>query len=159
MPYTEKSSSRCSLRFLSDGFRMIYCSQGGSKYGILSEQQKSAAYFGKEIDCHEIFDRLEIHSCEQYERHLNQHDVINITFNEMPNECRTYRQYITRIEKRLMADLTRRFPGACIDDAATSMELSTKEEIFSAMVESGVSGGFSQWELHSTGKRRYTAAR
>lgn len=76
-----------------------------------------AAYFGKEIDSREIFDKLEIHSCEQYEQHLNQHDVIYITFNEMPNECRTYRQYISRIEKRLLADLTRKFPGACIEDA------------------------------------------
>lgn len=75
-----------------------------------------AAYFGKEIDSREIFDKLEIHSCEQYEQHLNQHDVIYITFNEMPNECRTYRQYISRIEKRLLADLTRKFPGACIED-------------------------------------------
>lgn len=75
-----------------------------------------AAYFGKEIDSREIFDKLEIHSCEQYEQHLNQHDVIYITFNEMPNECRTYRQYISRIEKRLLADLTRKFPSACIED-------------------------------------------
>ncbi len=75
-----------------------------------------AAYFGKEIDSHEIFDRLEIHSCEQYERHLNQHDVIYISFNEMPNDCRTYRQYITRVEKRLRADLVRKFPNAFIDE-------------------------------------------
>lgn len=75
-----------------------------------------AAYFGKEIDCREIFDKLEIHLCEQYGRHLNRHDVIYITFNEMPNECRTYRQYISRIEKRLLADLTRKFPDACIGE-------------------------------------------
>ena len=75
----------------------------GAERVIVSQLVRSpSVYFGKEIDSREIFDKLEIHSCEQYEQHLNQHDVIYITFNEMPNECRTYRQYISRIEKRLL---------------------------------------------------------
>lgn len=74
-----------------------------------------AAYFGKGTDCHGIFDGLKIHSCEQYEQHLNQHHVIYITCSEVPNECSSYRQYISRIERRLFADLAHQFPNACID--------------------------------------------
>lgn len=74
-----------------------------------------AAYFGKGSECHNIFDGLEIGQCGQYEQHLNQHNVIYITFSEIPNECRSYRQYITRIEKKLLADLKREFPDVCID--------------------------------------------
>lgn len=76
-----------------------------------------AAYFGKGSDCGDIFERLNIRSCEQFGRHLNQHNVIYITLNEVPSDCGSYRQYISRIEKRLLADLGREFPGICTDEA------------------------------------------
>lgn len=74
-----------------------------------------SAYFGKGADSRRIFDGLKISSCRQFEQHLNQHNVIHITFSEIPNECRSYRQYISRIEKKLLADLVREYPAACID--------------------------------------------
>lgn len=43
--------------------------------------------FGKGSECRDLFDGLEISLCGQYEKHLNRHNVIYITFSEMPNEA------------------------------------------------------------------------
>lgn len=78
-----------------------------------------AAFFEKRTDSHGIFNGLRISECRQYQNHINQHNVIYISLNECPDECRTYRQYISRIKKRLMSDLVHEFPNAYIspDDA------------------------------------------
>lgn len=78
-----------------------------------------AAFFEKRTDSHGIFNGLRISECRQYQNHINQHNVIYISLNECPDECRTYRQYISRIKKRLMSDLIHEFPNAHIypDDA------------------------------------------
>lgn len=75
-----------------------------------------AAYLGKGVDSRKIFDNLEVGKQGWYGKHLNRHNVIYIAFNELPNECRTYRQYISRIEKFLLEDLRREFPDTGIED-------------------------------------------
>lgn len=78
-----------------------------------------ASYFGKGIDSHEEFDTLRVSQYPWYKKHLNQHNVIHIVFNEMPDEATTYTQYIKRIKKGLIADLRKVYPDAEIekDDA------------------------------------------
>lgn len=78
-----------------------------------------AAYFGKGIDSHEEFDTLKVSEYPWYKKHLNQHNVICIAFNEMPDEVADYVEYIGRIKKGILADLYRAYPEAEIerDDA------------------------------------------
>ena len=78
-----------------------------------------SSYFCKENDSSEIFRGLKVSSFDWYEKHLNQHNVMHIMFNEMPRRCRTYDEYIERIETRLLEDLIRAYPDAHIreDDA------------------------------------------
>lgn len=38
--------------------------------------------------------------------YLNRHDVIYIDFSSAPKRCKSYSQYITRIENGIMDDLT-----------------------------------------------------
>lgn len=89
------------------------------RFGKTVAANMIAAYFGKGYDGHQIFDGLKIHACEQYEAHLNQHNVVYITFSEMPGGCGTYEQYILRIQKRILADLMRAYPNACIEENDT----------------------------------------
>lgn len=78
-----------------------------------------SSYFGKGIDSSEIFGKLKVSGHDWYEKHLNKHNVIHIMFNEIPKNCKTYEQYINRIETRLISDLVRAYPDAHIkeDDA------------------------------------------
>ncbi len=74
-----------------------------------------ASYFGKGSDSLCVFENLAISSYSWFRKHLNQHNVIHIMLNEMPDECTTYAQYISRIKKRLLNDLIQNFPEAGID--------------------------------------------
>lgn len=85
------------------------------RFGKTVAASMIAAFFEKGFDSHKIFGGLEISTCRQYEEHLNQHNVIYITLSECPDECSTYRQYISRIKRRIMNDLAHEFPNACID--------------------------------------------
>lgn len=72
-----------------------------------------AAYFGKGRSS-SFFRQMKISSYELFERHLNQHNVIYITFNELSRNCDSYQQYIDRIQNRLLTDLIREYPDAPI---------------------------------------------
>lgn len=47
---------------------------------------------------------------------MNQYNVIHISFNEIPRRCKTYEQYIERIEDRLIKDLKQAYPDAGINE-------------------------------------------
>ena len=78
-----------------------------------------ASYFGKGVDSHKEFDSLAVSKYPWYKKHLNQHNVIHITFNKAPANCHSYDQYISRFEKGLLTDLQKTYPEAEIekDDA------------------------------------------
>ena len=73
-----------------------------------------SSYFGKGKDSHDTFAGLKISQCEWYERHMNQHHVIHIMLNEVPDEYVSYPEYISRIKSLLQEDLIREFPDAGI---------------------------------------------
>ena len=47
-------------------------------------------------------------------------------FNEIPKECSTYEQYITRIEKGLLMDLRKAYPDAEIEKEDAVWDALTK---------------------------------
>lgn len=69
-----------------------------------------SAFFGKVRDTSEVFKKLAISQSENYRTYLNQYHVISITFNEVPKNCKSYEQYISRIEKLLAKDLMDAYP-------------------------------------------------
>jgi len=73
-----------------------------------------SSYFGKNLDSGPAFRGLNVSSFSWFQKHLNQHNVIHIMFNELPDDCSTYAQYISRIRKRLLNDLIHAFPDVPI---------------------------------------------
>ena len=55
------------------------------------------AFFGKSWNSSLIFDHLKISESEKYQKYLNQYDIIYIDFSRLPENCTSYRQYITGI--------------------------------------------------------------
>ena len=85
------------------------------RYGKAVMANMNVAYFGKGADSHEEFDTLKVSKYAWYKRHLNQHNVIHISFNEMPLNCNSYDNYINRFVKGLHLDLRKAYPDAEID--------------------------------------------
>lgn len=86
------------------------------RFGKTIAANMVASYFGKGYDSHYLFDGLKVSSDRLYEKHLNSHNVISITCSEMPRDCHDYRQYIDRIQERMLKDLIREFPKAQISE-------------------------------------------
>jgi hypothetical protein len=74
-----------------------------------------ASFFSKGCDAREIFDELEISKRDCYLKNLNQYHVIFISFNKISSKCKSYSQYIERIERHLKKDLVKAFPNIEID--------------------------------------------
>ncbi len=85
-----------------------------------------AAYFGKGVDSHGEFDTLRVSEYPWYRKHLNQHNVIHIVFNEMPWDCTSYAQYIGRIQMTLLDDLIMAYPNARIRETDAVWDALTK---------------------------------
>lgn len=79
------------------------------------------SYFGKGVDSGRLFRNLKVSEYDWYEKHLNQHNVIHIMFNKMPNEVTNYTQYISRIKMLLLDDLTIAYPSVKIRETQYGM--------------------------------------
>lgn len=73
------------------------------------------AFFGKTDRKDRIFDRLAVSGISAYEEHLNRHDVIYIDFSRAPKYCRSYAQYIDRIERGVLEELMAAYTDCGID--------------------------------------------
>ena len=74
-----------------------------------------ASFFGKGTDTSDIFQNLAIGRSEKYHLHRNKYNVIYISMNEIPDQCSTYSDYISRIRRRLLGDLLTAFPNVGIE--------------------------------------------
>lgn len=74
------------------------------------------AFFGKGQDSRSIFFELLIGKEKEIMAHVNRYNVIYISLNEIPRVCRSYEQYIRRIETRLIDDLKEAYPDCRISE-------------------------------------------
>lgn len=75
------------------------------RFGKTVNAMMLASYYSKNADFKELFDKLEISHDESYLEHLNKHNVVYMTFSEMPKPNCTYEEFIKRYEKLLLGYL------------------------------------------------------
>lgn len=95
------------------------------------------AFFERSVDGSELFAPLQIGSFSGFRDHLNQHDIIYIDFSRMPRDCKSYEQYIGRIQDGINGDLQEAFPelqldigGAVWDNLQIIFERTKKKFVF-----------------------------
>ncbi|MGN1031859.1 MAG: AAA family ATPase, partial [Intestinibacter sp.] len=69
-----------------------------------------AAYYSKAVDSNHIFDNLKISKSHGYSENLNKYNVINISFNKIPDNGKTYDDYMNMIKKSLVSDIVKYYP-------------------------------------------------
>lgn len=93
-----------------EGETQYLCITRPRRFGKTVMANMLAAYFGKGYDSSTMFDKLSIAQHHRYMEHLNKHDVIYIDFSDMPQGCKSYEQYITNINDKLVNDLAAAYP-------------------------------------------------
>lgn len=73
-----------------------------------------ASFFSKGCDAQELFGNLAIARHEKYDKHRNQYSVVYISFNDIADDCTSYKQYIGRIKRLLVNDLKREYPEVIV---------------------------------------------
>ncbi|MGN0294218.1 MAG: AAA family ATPase [Lachnospiraceae bacterium] len=95
------------------GYKYV-CITRPRRFGKTVMANMISSYFGKGVDSSRVFRGLRASSYGWYEKHLNMHNVIHIMFNEAPDDCVSYKEYISRIKGLLLDDLMRKFPDVRI---------------------------------------------
>ena len=78
----------------------FFCITRPRRFGKTVMANMIASFFEKSEGGSDIFDRLKISEYPKYKEHLNKYNVINISFNEIPDNMKTYDEYINNIEKK-----------------------------------------------------------
>lgn len=113
--------------FIKSTARYI-CITRPRRFGKTVMANMLGAFLGKGCDSSELFGSLKIAGQKGYLENLNQHDVIYIDFSRMPQECGSYKQYMDRIEKRLIRDLKKAYPDVDIEQGTALWDIF--DEIF-----------------------------
>lgn len=82
-----------------------------------------ASFFTKGMDGKKIFNNLKIANAKEYSKHLNQYDVIYIDFSCVPDVCRDYVSYITRIRNGIKKDLLKQYKELQLDKSSSVADL------------------------------------
>ncbi|CUN51958.1 AAA family ATPase [Clostridium disporicum] len=93
------------------------------RFGKSSVADMLGAYYSKAVNSKEVFDKLKISESESYEEHLNNYNVINISFNKIPDEDNTYENYIGLLKKGLIGDLKAMYPNMEINPYYTLSDI------------------------------------
>ena len=81
------------------------------RFGKSSVADMLGAYYSKAVDSKDIFDTLKVSKENGYEEHLNQYNVINISFNTIPDKNKTYDEYIGLIQSGIIDDIKDMYPN------------------------------------------------
>ncbi len=103
--FVDKSMLLTELIPSFDSLNCYCCITRPRRFGKTVMANMIGAFFGKTDRKDNIFEKLDISKQKTYECHLNKHDVIFIDFSRMPKDCRSYAQYIDRIESGIIEDL------------------------------------------------------
>lgn len=104
-------------KMLKELFRLIeeggdcICITRPRRFGKTVTANMIAAFFSRVQDAGDLFGNLEIAEEDGYEAHRNQYPVIHIPFNDIMGSCRTYEDYIGRIERQIIMDLKAAYPN------------------------------------------------
>lgn len=92
-----------------------YCITRPPYFGKTVMANMVSAFFGKAQDAAELFAGLAVSKTKEYTYHINKHDVIYIDFSIVPRDCKSYSQYIKRIQDGMNQDMIEAYPNLQID--------------------------------------------
>ena len=87
------------------------------RFGKTLNAMMLASYYSKNADFKELLDKLEISKSKSYLKHLNKHNVVYMTLNQLPEPGCTYEEFINNYAGALLSDLKEAFTNIEIKDA------------------------------------------
>lgn len=108
--FVDKTNLLATLLQLFEQGNKYFCITRPRRFGKTMAAHMLASFLGKESGSRAFFESFGIGGSKLFARHANQYNIIYISMNEIPKNCSSYAQYISRIEGRLYKDLKAAFP-------------------------------------------------
>lgn len=115
--FVDKSLIINQINKLIGSFDVYLCVTRPRRFGKTSLINMLGAYYSKAADSSQIFDNLKISEVNGYKEHLNKYNVISISFNEIPDNLKTYDQYINNITNQVKKEVISEFNLNDIDES------------------------------------------
>ena len=115
--FVDKSLIINQINKLIGSFDVYLCVTRPRRFGKTSLINMLGAYYSKAADSSQIFDNLKISQVDGYKEHLNKYNVISISFNEIPDNLKTYDQYINNITNQVKKEVISEFNLTDIDES------------------------------------------
>lgn len=106
-----------------------------------------AAFLEKGQNSEHMFYGLEIAQSRDYDKNRNAYHVFYFTLNEIPKGCRSYEQYIDRVESRILEDLRAAYSQCRINEEESLWDI--LNDIYSE-TEEGFVFVLDEWDIYST---------
>ena len=97
----------------SNNINNYICISRPRRFGKSTDANMLTAYFSKGCDSHALFDDLKISQWEDYEKHLNRHNVIHINMQDFLSHTHDVDKMIQELNRRLIRDLKREYQDCC----------------------------------------------
>ena len=115
--FVDKSLIINQINKLIGSFDVYLCVTRPRRFGKTSLINMLGAYYSKADDSSQIFDTLKISQANGYREHLNKYNVISISFNEIPDNLKTYDQYINNITNQVKKEVISEFNLTDIEES------------------------------------------
>ncbi|MDY2728793.1 MAG: AAA family ATPase, partial [Clostridium sp.] len=105
------------------------------RFGKSSIINMLGAYYTKGHNSKDIFDKLNISKSDSYLENLNKYNVIKLSFNEIPDNKKTYDDYISNIINNLKKDLLNIFNNILVESEDIYIMLNKTNEKFIFIID------------------------
>lgn len=131
--FVDKSLIINQINKLIGSFDVYLCVTRPRRFGKTSLINMLGAYYSKAADSSQIFYTLKISQANGYREHLNKYNVISVSFNEIPDNLKTYDQYINNITNQVKKEVISEFNLTDIEESDSLkriLQKSKKQFIF-----------------------------
>ena len=112
--FVDKSALIGKMNELVGTASQYVCITRPRRFGKTINAMMLASYYSKNANFKNLFDKLEISKSSSYLKHLNKHNVVYMTLNQVPNPNCTYKEFINGYADDLINDLQEIFPNVQI---------------------------------------------
>ena len=133
--FIDKSMILDKLNKLIDTSDCYVCITKPRRFGKSSIINMLGAYYTKGHNSKDIFDKLNISKSDSYLENLNKYNVIKLSFNEIPDNKKTYDDYISNIINNLKKDLLNIFNNILVESEDIYIMLNKTNEKFIFIID------------------------
>lgn len=127
--YVDKTALIEKMNAVLDTRQKFICVSRPRRFGKSMAADMLAAYYDRNEDSSELFEKLNISHAESYEKHLNQYDVIKINMQEFLSATKSMDEMLSMLSKYLIFDLLEYFTEIRFRDESNLIQV--LKDIFS----------------------------